>query len=474
MTAPVVRRPGGAIAPDAAASSIDSPAPTVFGNRHWSGPVLRAADPGEGKAMFNTVFTTDMVPLKFGWGALDELPADCAALSMRRVLLLTDKLVAEQDFLKRACARLRDAGIELSVFDEVHCEPTDASWQAAIDCARSNGPFDGYISIGGGSSIDTAKAVNLYDTWPDDLLAYINKPIGQAKTPPGPLKPHIACPTTAGTGSESTTVAVVGLKELNVKTGISHKLLRPTLAVVDPQTTQSIPRGVVSSCALDVLTHALESFTTLPYDRREKPEDPSKRPPFIGANPVSDIWSGKSIELVANNVVRAYQDRSDKEALTNLMLASTYAGLGFGNAGVHIPHAMGYPIAGLAKDYIPPGYPDQQPQVPHGVSVTLGAPAVFRYLAPHIPERMQLCCRAMGGHESCSDAAAADFVIEKLTGIMRDLELPNGLSDIGFSDNDISALVEGCLKQQRLLVNAPVAVDESCLHQMFQDSMRIW
>ena len=425
--------------------------------------------------MNSNVFTMETVPLKFGWGVLEELPFDCDALGMHKVMVLSDPNVTEQDFFKQTMQALAAHGINAMCFKDVACEPTDASWQAAIDFAINNGPFDGYISIGGGSSIDTAKAVNLYATYPDDLLAYVNKPVGQAKAPPGALKPHIACPTTAGTGSESTTVAVVGIKKLNIKTGISHKKLRCTLAVVDPQTTQSIPKGVVSSCALDVLTHALESFTTLPYNQRPKVENPNLRPPFIGANPVSDMWSKKSIELVAQNVVRAYKDNTDKEALSNLMLASTYAGLGFGNAGVHIPHAMGYPIAGLAKDYIPPGYPDKKPQVPHGMSVTLGAPAVFRFLAPHIPERMQECYQAMtGSNETVPHDQAVEKVVEELLVIMRELELPNGLAEIGFSKDDIPALVDGCMKQQRLLVNAPIPIDEAALTQIFEDTMTLW
>ncbi|NRA39673.1 MAG: iron-containing alcohol dehydrogenase [Planctomycetes bacterium] len=425
--------------------------------------------------MNSTVFTMETVPMKFGWGALEELPFDCENLAMKKVLLITDPNVSQQPFFTTVVSSLTDAGIDLSIFKNVVCEPTDASWQEAIDFAIANGPFDGFISLGGGSSMDTAKAVNLYASYPDDFMAYLNKPIGAGKAPPGPLKPHIACPTTAGTGSESTTVAIVGLKKLNIKAGISHKQLRCTLAVIDPQTTQSIPRGVVSSCALDVLTHALDSYTTLPYDQRPKPENPNMRPPFIGANPVSDMWSRRSIELVVQNIVPAYRDREDKEALSNLMLASTYAGLGFGNAGVHIPHAMGYPIAGQVKNYIPKGYPDNKVQVPHGVSVTLGAPAVFRLLAKTLPDRICECYAAMtGSSKKVSAEEATEGVVNKLIEIMQDLELPNGLSALGYTDDDIPDLVAGCLKQSRLLVNSTIVVDEAVLSELFKNSMTIW
>src|SRR5262245_45538688 len=146
------------------------------------------------------------------------------------------------------------------------------------------------VAVGGGSSIDTAKAVNLLTTHPGELLDFVTPPIGAGKAPRLPLKPLIAVPTTAGTGSESTTICVVDLLDLRLKAGVSHPALRPALAVVDPRVTLSLPPQVTAASGMDVLSHALESYTSVRFDARPAPDDPARRPAFCGANPVSDIW----------------------------------------------------------------------------------------------------------------------------------------------------------------------------------------
>ncbi|ROR35184.1 hydroxyacid-oxoacid transhydrogenase [Inmirania thermothiophila] len=425
-------------------------------------------------AEMNRVFTMETVPLKFGWGALDEIGHDLAALGLRRVLLLTDPGVAAAGHAERVAERARTCGVEVVVWDGVRSEPTDASWREAIAFARE-GAWDGFIGLGGGSAIDTAKAVNLYTTHPADLMAYINRPLGDGRPVPGPLKPLVAIPTTAGTGSETTSVAVLDLLERKVKTGVSHRHLRPRLAVVDPQTTLTLPPAVTASCGLDVLCHALESYTSLPYDRRPAPADPAQRPAYVGANPVSDLWAAEAIRLGARWLARAYHEPGDREARTRLMLAATYAGMGFGNAGVHLPHAMSYPIAGLVRGFRPRGWPGEGPLVPHGISVALGTPASFRHLGPHAPERTREALRHLGGDAGAvapEEAGAA--LAEWMTALLRELELPNGLAEVGYTAADIPALVEGTLAQQRLLVNAPVAVDAALLEAVFRDSLRLW
>ena len=157
-------------------------------------------------------------------------------------------------------------GIEAHVFDGVHIEPTDASLQAAVDYARDGGPWDAFVAVGGGSSIDTSKAINLMLTNPGELMDYINVPVGKGATPINQLLPLVAVPTTTGTGAESTTVCVLDVLSLQVKTGISHPRLRPSLAVIDPTLTVSQPAGVTASAGMDVLCHALESYTALVHD----------------------------------------------------------------------------------------------------------------------------------------------------------------------------------------------------------------
>ena len=184
-------------------------------------------------------------------------------------------------------------------------------FEEAIAFAKG-GAFDAYLSVGGGSSIDTAKAANLYATHPADLLDYVNPPIGRGKPVPGPLKPHVAVPTTAGTGSETTGVAIFDLVEMHAKTGIAHRALRPTLGVIDPgQPPARCPPWRRACSGLDVLCHAVESLTALPYGSRPAPESPDLRPAYQGANPISDIWSAKAIELVGTYLLRVIQDSDD-------------------------------------------------------------------------------------------------------------------------------------------------------------------
>ena len=325
-----------------------------------------------------TVFTYGAPGLKFGVGARHEIGFDLGQLGARRVLIVTDPGVAATGAPAEIAETLRAAGIETVVFDRSRVEPTDASLIEAIEFGRSEGPFDAIVAVGGGSSIDTAKAVNLLTTNEGELMDYINAPVGKAKPPTTPLLPLIAVPTTTGTGSESTTICVLDVVSQHVKTGISHARLRPTLAVVDPELTLSQPAGVTAAAGLDILCHALESYTARPYESYEH-KQADQRVPYCGSNPIADMWSEKALSLMAASFRTAVRDGDDLAARTEVAMAATFAGLGFGNAGVHIPHANAYPIAGQVRDFRPAGYDADHAMVPHGMAVSLTAPAAFRF-----------------------------------------------------------------------------------------------
>ncbi|MBK8906349.1 MAG: iron-containing alcohol dehydrogenase [Rhodospirillales bacterium] len=419
-------------------------------------------------------FTVNPQAIKFGAGALAELGADARAHGIRRAALFIDAVVAETEPAAVALQSLKVAGIDVACFDGVRIEPTDRSFLDATAFARESGA-DGFISLGGGSVIDTAKAANLLSTYPDELLAYVNAPLGRATPIPGPLKPHIACPTTSGTGSETTGVAVFDMVELHVKTGISSKLLKPTMAVVDPTTTHSLPAGVVAATGFDVFTHAIESYTARPYTSRDRPPAPEARPPYQGANPFSDIGSMEAIRLGGRYLVRAVSDASDREARHAMMFASTLAGLAFGNAGVHIPHAMSYAVAGLKHAYTASGYEHAAPMVPHGISVVINAPAAFRFIADACPERILAAAAALGADANdCGPQAAGPLLAQCLVAMMRDTGLPSGIAALGYDDGDIPALVKGTMAQQRLLVMAPRPVDADDVAALFRAAMRYW
>src|SRR5690348_12115424 len=336
--------------------------------------------------MTETVFTYGAPALKFGRGASDEIGYDLSQFGVRRVLLITDPGVAATGHPARVAEQISSYGMETVVFDAVHVEPTDASLEAAIAFADDSGPWDAFVAVGGGSAIDTAKAVNLLHTNPGELMDYINAPVGRARAPQHPLKPFVAVPTTTGTGSESTTICVLDVLAQKVKTGISHPRLRPTLAVVDPALTISQPAGVTAACGMDILCHALESYTARPFTSYER-KAPEQRVPYCGANPIADMWSERAMALLATSFRQAVHHGDDVEAREEMALAATFAGMGFGNAGVHIPHANAYPIAGRVRDFRPAGYPDEEAMVPHGMAVSLTAPEAFRWTFEASPER---------------------------------------------------------------------------------------
>lgn len=424
--------------------------------------------------MSETVFTYAAPALKFGPGASDEVGHDLATFGARRVLLVTDPGVMETGHPSRIAEQVWQRGIEVVIFDRARIEPTDESLDEAIDFARdaSSGakPFDAIVAVGGGSSIDTAKAVNLLLTNPGELMDYINAPVGQARPPAFPLLPLVAIPTTTGTGSESTTICVLDVLALRVKTGISHVALRPKLAVVDPRLTVTQPTMVTAASGMDILCHALESYTARWYADFDAKE-PEQRVPYCGANPIADLWAEKAMALLAGAFRRAIKDGSDTEAREQMAMAATFAGLGFGNAGVHIPHANAYPIAGRVREFVPEGYPPGEPIVPHGMAVSLTAPAAFRFTFDAAPERHLRAARILDPDAS---GDGPDLLASVITELMRDVGIPNGLSEVGYGASDVDDLVAGAAQQQRLLATAPKAPTEEDLAQVFVASMEHW
>jgi alcohol dehydrogenase class IV len=418
-----------------------------------------------------SAFSVDASAITFGAGALFEAGEQLRALGCRRVALFTDRTLARLEHVERALASARAAGLDVAVYDEVHVEPTDGSFLAAAAFAQQ-GHFDGYLSVGGGSVIDTCKAAILYATYPADLLAYVNAPIGAARAVPGPLPPHVACPTTCGTGSECTGIAVFDYLELRAKTGIASRRLRPTLALVDPTVTRTLPAMVVAASGFDVLCHALESYTARAFTARARPDRPAARPMSQGRNPWSDVGAKESLRLAGRYLVRAVKDAADAEAREALSWAATLAGIAFGNAGVHLPHAMSYSVAGLVRGYRAPGYPQDEPLVPHGISVVVNAPSVFRATAATSPERHLAAAEALGADvRGAAPADAAEVLSRALVEAMREAGVPLGVSAVGYGEADVEALARGAVVQKRLVDNAPMPVDDDAMRTLFRGAL---
>ena len=421
-----------------------------------------------------TVLTMSSAAIKYGFGATREVGFDLKELGAKRIMVVTDRRLAELPPVATVLESLKREGIEAVLFAETGIEPTDGSLQEAIRFAQS-GHFDGFVGVGGGSSLDTAKAANLYSTYPADFRTYVNAPVGAGKPVPGPLKPMVGIPTTAGTGSETTGVIIFDLVEMHAKTGIAHRRIRPNIGIVDPENTRTLPRMAAACTGFDVLVHALESYTNLPFDRREAPLSPAERPAYQGSNPISDVWATKAIELVSRNILRVVEDPRDDEARSNMIIAATFAGIGFGNAGLHLPHGMSYPVSGMVKSYVPEGYPPGVPIIPHGMAVVLNAPAALRFTGPARPQRHLEAARLMGVDTSdAAESEAGEILADALIELMKKTGMPNGLSAVGYTEAEVDELVQGTLPQQRLTNLSPRPFTPRDLRQIFLDSLTLW
>jgi hydroxyacid-oxoacid transhydrogenase len=416
-------------------------------------------------------FEVDGARLKYGRGVIAELGDAARGLGVRRAGVFVDPFLRNADFVDAALRALRDAGVDCAISTEIEIEPTDRSFKNAAAFAV-DGNFDGFVSIGGGSTIDTAKAADLYATYPAPFMNYVNAPIGAGKAVPGPLKPHIACPTTSGTGSECTGAAIFDYLEMRAKTGIRARELRPALGIIDPDATRTLPSMVVACSGFDVLCHALESYTALPYSHHPRPEKGVARPLYQGANPYSDVGCLNALAILGQHIVRAVNDANDDEARERMMFAAMLAGIAFGNAGLHLPHAMSYSVSGLVRDYHAPEYPGNEPIVPHGMAVVLNAPAAFRFTAQACPERHLEAAKQLGAEiRGASPDDAGEILAKRIMEFMQATGIPNGVGAIGYGTNDLDALADGAFPQKSLINNAPRETSRYRLRELFADAL---
>ena len=408
--------------------------------------------------LLDTAYEIATSNIRFGPGTTKEIGMDLKDRGLKRVMVLTDPNLREQAPVQTALAAIAEAGVEYALFDQVRVEPTDASFKAAIEFAEQG--FDGFVAIGGGSVMDTAKAANVYTTYPADFLTYVNAPIGRGEPVPGPLKPLIAVPTTAGTGSETTGVAIFDLVEMKAKTGMAHRYMRPTLGIVDPDNTRSMPPQVAASTGLDVLSHALESYTALPFDQRPRPDRPQLRPAYQGSNPISDLWAlgGFAVggAIFAPRRGRPQRRRGpQRHVLGRSPRRHWLWQRGRPLAARHVLSG-GWHGGKLCARGIRHRLPAGAARIRRDRQLTCGLP-LHR---ADLPPAASAGGRGLGADCSgAKDEDAGAILADRIVSLMRQLGAPNGLSALGYGSQHIPALVEGTLPQHRVTKLSPRAAD---------------
>lgn len=395
--------------------------------------------------------------IRFGEGAAEELPAVLRERTADSALFVTDPGVVGAGILDPLTTSLADQ-VEVTVFDEVEPDPPLGAFEAAVETARDVDP-DVIIGVGGGSSLDVAKVTGIVAAHGGDILDYVAPPTGQGRSVPGPGIPTIAIPTTAGTGSETTPVAVLSLPDRDLKVGISSRHQYPDVALVDPLLTVSLPPGPTAASGMDALAHGIESYVTRRFDAKPRANPPEDRPDYGGRTVLTDQLGRKAIDLVGNHLRRAVNNGQDLEARRAVSLGSLLAGMAFSNAGVGAAHAIG--MAAGAEYH-----------TPHGATVAAVLPAVMRFNATGAFERSTAIARILGEDVSgLGQEAAARKGAEAVEKLRRDVGTPDGLEALGVPADAIPALAEKTMELQRLLVSNPRRASREDIEAICRDAL---
>ena len=421
-----------------------------------------------------TNFTVAIPKLTYGRGCLAEVGERLSQHSLKRVAVFTDPHLLDHAIVDTVKTALSAKGIDFGVFHDVRIEPCDDTVTRAAQFYK-NGKFDGAVSVGGGSVIDTCKAALAVATYDIPIMDFFAAPIGKGLPVPGPTPYHIACPTTSGTGSESTSISVLRVNDLNTKFVVANPWLLPDAALVDPANCDSLASNVVASTGFDLLCHALECYTSKAHTQWQHVENPNARQLIQGANPFSDLFAPEALKIADRYLARGVADATDKEARDQLMWGATLAGIAFGNSGTHLPHAMSYGVTHLMNDITTKDYAMTSPFVPHGISVIVNAPSIFKYTAEATPDRHLEGAAFLGAElKGAASEDAGEVLSERLIQLMKDTKMPNGLTDIGFSDKDIKPIAQSSFRQQRAINNAPRESNLVDLENMYKSAMSYW
>ncbi len=272
-----------------------------------------------------------------------------------------------------------------------------------------------------------------------------------------------------------TGLAVIRLMEHDTKFVLASRYILPDEALVDPACTDTLPSRVVASTGFDLLSHAIECYTARAYSHWPRVQSPDARPMIQGANPWSDLHAREALRIADRYLERGVADSGDHEARDHLMWAATLAGMAFGNCGTHLPHAFSYAVTNLMHDVVTDEYPVPSPFVPHGISVILTTPSVFRFTAQRAPERHLEAAACLGADtRDAENGDAGEVVAARIVDLMRATGLPNGLQGIGFAAADAGALADSAMRQRRPIANAPRVPDRDAAAEIFKGAVSYW
>lgn len=381
-------------------------------------------------------FKITFTPLSYtGWGALDHLVDEVNRFDAKNILVVTDPFLEELGIADQVVKPLNAVGIRTELYTEVVPEPPLEVGEKLVRFTREQ-EFDLVIGLGGGSALDLAKLAGVLATHEGEVADYLNLTGNRSLTHKG--LPKILIPTTSGTGSEVTNIAVLSLE--TSKDVVTHDYLLPDAAIVDPALTISLPPKVTASTGIDALTHAIEAYLS------------------VNANPVTDGMALQAIRLISGSIRTAVSDGSNKEARSDMSYGSYLAGLAFFNAGVAGVHALAYPLGG-------------QFHIAHGESNAVLLPYVMSYIRASCEKRMKDMYEAMG-FTSTDQAGEEDSLkyVEELKRLVADVKIPLSLQGFGIAEDALESLADDAMKQQRLLARSPMQLERKDVYAIYRNA----
>ncbi|ARS91482.1 hydroxyacid-oxoacid transhydrogenase [Natrarchaeobaculum aegyptiacum] len=419
-----------------------------------------------------TVWEIQLPAIRFGRNAVEELDYQLGELGVEAEasgLIVTDEPMVQVGHVDRVSDHLEDAGYDITVWDGAEPEPSIETVDSCLEFVRENEGEDGYdfyLGMGGGSSLDVAKGTRAVMANGGEVLDYVAEPTGGGKALTESGDPLILVPTTAGTGSEISPVAIYAVEEKDIKEGISSNHVRADAAVLDPTLTTTMPAAVTASTGMDALAHALEGYTTHAYDSFLRAEDPAQRPVYAGQTAVTEMYGQRAIELVANNLRTAVHNGEDVEARGAMLKASLFGAICGLTAGVSLCHAMAYPVG-------------NKYHTSHGETIAVLTPATtLGYNVASDPERFAEIAALLGADtDGMSTRDAADEARREYVRLQQDLNvIPSGLAELaGVSEDEIDWLATQTVETQQRLLRCnprPVAKDDAL--EVFREALHNW